>query len=47
VNYTPAGNYATFYDGAMSAYEMTLSFTELDPVFEDDYVSDNDATIGY
>jgi hypothetical protein len=31
----------------MSAYEMTLSFTELDPVFEDDYVSDNDATIGY
>ena len=47
VNYTPAGNYATFYDGAMSAYEMTLSFTELDPVFEDDYASDNDATIGY
>ena len=47
VNYTPAGNYATFYDGAMSAYEMTLSFTALDPVFEDDYVSDNDATIGY
>jgi len=47
VNYTPAGNYATFYDGAMSAYEMTLSFTELDPVFEDDYKSDNDATIGY
>ena len=47
VNYTPAGNYATFYDGAMSAYEMTLSFTELDPVFEDDYASDNDTTIGY
>jgi hypothetical protein len=43
VNYTPAGNYATFYDGAMSAYELTLSFTELDPVFEDDY---SDSTRG-
>jgi len=37
VNYTPAGNYATFYDGAMTAYELTLSFSELDPIFEDDY----------
>jgi hypothetical protein len=52
VNYTPAGNYATFYDGAMSAYELTLSFTELDPVFEDDYKNDSgklddDSFIGY
>jgi len=37
VNYTPAGNYATFYDGAMTAYELTLSFSELDPIFEDNY----------
>lgn len=47
VNYTPAGNYATFYDGAMTAYELTLSFSELDPIFEDDYSKNDDNTIGY
>ena len=26
VNYTPEGNYATFDDGAMTSYELTLSF---------------------
>lgn len=45
VNYTPAGNYATFYDGPMTAYEITLSFSELDPIFEDDYDT-ADASIG-
>jgi hypothetical protein len=47
VDYTPAGNYATFYDGAMTQYNLTMSFSELDPIFEDDFVDDNDATIGY
>ena len=37
VNYTPAGNYATYYDGSMTSYELTLSFSEIDPIFEDDY----------
>ena len=48
VNYTPEGNYATFDDGAMTSYELTLSFQELEPVFNDDYGNveiggDNDA----
>ena len=47
VNYTPEGNYATFDDGAMTSYELTLSFQELEPVFNDDYANDNDATIGF
>ena len=47
VNYTPEGNYATFDDGAMTSYELTLSFQELEPVFNDDYAQDNDATIGF
>jgi len=50
VNYTPAGNYATFYDGAMTAYELTLSFSEIDPIFEDDYTKldeNKDTMIGY
>jgi hypothetical protein len=47
VNYTPAGNYATYYDGSMTSYELTLSFSELDPIFEDDYKNDGDTSIGY
>lgn len=46
INYTPDGNYATFYDGAMTSYDMTLQFTELEPLFESDYGDDYDS-IGY
>lgn len=46
VNYTPDGNYATFYDGSMTSYEMTLQFTELEPLFDSDYGNDYD-NIGY
>lgn len=45
VNYTPNANYATFTDGGMVAYQLTLSFQELEPVFNDDYKNDN--SIGY
>ena len=45
VNYTPNANYATFTDGGMVAYQLTLSFQELEPVFNDDYKNDN--SIGF
>tara|TARA_R110000868_G_scaffold298903_2_gene559078 strand:+ start:13947 stop:15281 length:1335 start_codon:yes stop_codon:yes gene_type:complete len=52
VDYTPAGNYATFYDGAMTQYNLTMSFSELDPIYEDDFANDSgklddDSFIGY
>ena len=37
VNYTPAGSYATFGDGAMTSYEIGLQFTELEAIYDDDY----------
>ena len=46
INYTPDGNYATYEDGVMTAYEMRLSFTEIEPVFNDEYGND-DTSIGY
>ena len=49
LQYTPDGNYATFEDGIMTKYSMTLAFTELEPVFNSDY-SENGITeneIGY
>jgi hypothetical protein len=49
VNYTPAGSYATYNDkaGTMSSYDLTMSFTELDPVYSDDYNGIPVDQIGY
>ena len=47
VNYTPEGNYMTFADGLMTSYEIQMQFQELEPIFNDDYPNDKDATIGY
>ena len=45
VNYTPDGTYMTFNDDkrTMTSYELSLRFTELDPVYDEDYTAiDND-----
>ena len=47
VNYTPQNNYSTFPDGAMTSYEMSLNFSELEPVFNDEYANDGDTSIGF
>ena len=47
LQYTPDGNYATFEDGIMTKYQMTLGFTELEPVFNDDYAEFSQSEIGY
>jgi hypothetical protein len=51
VNYTPTGNYATYQDGTMVSYELTLGFSELEPIFNDDYGMGNgkeaDEAIGF
>jgi hypothetical protein len=52
VDYTPEGQYATFTDGAMVSYQITMQFQELEPVFNDDYglgsgSSGYDTKIGY
>ena len=58
VDYTPNGTYMTFGsedsgdDGTMVTYNLTLQFTELEPVYSDDYnaidgQSNDSAGIGY
>ena len=51
VNYTPAGSYATFIDGAMTSYEIGLQFAELEAIYDDDYKNSggkgNESEIGY
>ena len=46
VNYTPTGNYATYSDGVMVSYDITMSFSEITPIFNDDYNMD-DSFIGF
>jgi hypothetical protein len=52
VSYTPEGQYATFQDGAMVSYQITMQFQELEPIFNEDYeggIGDKatDTEIGY
>jgi len=38
VDYTPTGSYMTYEDGgSMVSYTLTLQFSELEPVYEDEY----------
>ena len=46
VNYTPDGSYATYSDGSMVSYQLTLNFQELEPVFNTDY-KEVQGTVGY
>lgn len=46
IQYTPEGNYAPYEDGAMSSYQMSLQFKELEPVYNDNY-GDDPEEIGF
>ena len=50
MNYTPDGNYQTYENSSMVAYEMTLNFAELEPIYHDDYSkldNNEDQSIGF
>jgi hypothetical protein len=39
VEYTPLGTYMTYPDGTMVSYSMSLSFSELEPIYDVDYIN--------
>ena len=51
VNYTPDGTYMTYKGGiddrSMTAYELSLTFQEIEPIFDDDYfeIDSNDKQV--
>ena len=49
VNYTPDGQYMTYLeDSSMTAYELNMTFAEIDPVYANDYDEGEGATgMGY
>ena len=42
VDYTPNGQYSTYEDGSMTAYQVTMNFQEIVPIYNDDYGSKNE-----
>lgn len=49
VNYTPDGSYMTYDNKSLTAYDMSLSFSELEPIYQDDYTENysSHATMGF
>ena len=47
VDYTSEGTYMTFEDGTMISYVMSLSFMELEPVYNSDYDEFGEDEIGF
>ena len=41
VTYAPDGSYMTYDDGSMTAYNVSMSFGELNPIYEGDYDDDS------
>tara|TARA_B100000287_G_C20594460_1_gene765565 strand:+ start:42 stop:1316 length:1275 start_codon:yes stop_codon:yes gene_type:complete len=46
VNYTPDGSFMAYDNDSMVAYEMALSFQEIEPIYNNDY-SMTDDSVGY
>lgn len=47
VQYTPDGSYVTYIDGSMTAYTLTLEFSETTPLTSIDYEGVSDSQITY
>jgi len=47
VDYTPDGSYMTYQDGSMTAYNVTMTFNELEPNYADQYNDNDSETTGW
>lgn len=47
VDYTPLGSYATYADGTMVSYTLSLQFQEITPIYDTDYADYADHPIGF
>ena len=47
VQYAPDGSYMTYQDGSMTAYNVTMKFDELEPIYNDDINDVDDPTTGF
>ena len=48
VDYTPQNTYMTYSeDGSMISYSLNLSFTEVEPIYYDDYIEEGTNSMGY
>jgi len=46
VDYTPDGSYMTFEDGSMTSYNVSMQFSELEPIYKEDQIEAS-SVMGY
>ena len=47
VDYTPEGSYMTYGDGSMTSYNVSMTFKELEPIYNDDIRDVDRSTTGF
>ena len=47
IDYTASNTYSTFYDGTPTHMIVQCSFTEVNPVYKEDYDSSSGKGVGY
>lgn len=47
VQYTPGGSYATYGDGSMTQYSITMNFNELEPVYQNESSEGTEDGMGF
>lgn len=48
VNYIPDNSYMTYQDGGMTSYQVSMAFTEINPIYDTDNLNNiDDETTGY
>lgn len=47
IDYTPDGSYMTYGNGAMTAFRLSLTFSEIKPVYNVDYDGDGSTDMGH
>ncbi len=45
-NFTPDGSYATYENGSLTQYEITMVFEEIEPIYENEYDLSKDEDMG-
>lgn len=47
IDYTPDGSYMTYQDGSLTSYRISMVFSELEPIYDIDFVETDSSTMGY
>lgn len=47
IDYTPDGSYMTYQDGSPTSYSVSMTFSELEPIYDTDFGDNDSSSMGY